>query len=161
MLTLLRKGTKSDFYIILGILLLCLFRTTLSLYFEFDVYEQMAINALISVLILVIVLVTIKKKITNQQKLQIKESLLNSLLQESRTTLNKIISSTQDTQIKESAMQLSETFDNIGAFDKIKDETNYQPEKLLRRAKINRNLRKGIIAILILLMLGSYLCRNV
>ena len=157
MFKLLRKGTKSDFYTLLGILLLCLLRTTLSLYLELDMYEQMSINALISVLILLIVLFTLKKKISNQQELNIKENLLKGLLQESRMTLNKIISTVRDPKIKEPAMQLSEMIDNIGTFNKVKSATNYQPEKLLRRAKINRNLRKGIVAILIVLMIGSLL----
>ena len=155
MFKLLRKGTKSDFYIIVGILLLCLFRTTLSLYLDLDTYQQMGLNALISVLILVIVLITLKNKIKNQQELKDKENLLNGLLQESRTTLNKIITTAQDSQIKEPAMQLSETINNMKVFNNVKSENDYQPEKLLKRSKVNKNLRKGIVAILVLLMIGS------
>ncbi|MBR1729821.1 MAG: response regulator [Selenomonadaceae bacterium] len=155
MFKLLRKATKSDFYTILGILLLCLFRTTLSFYLELDTFQQLSLNAVISFLILVIVVFTLKKKIANQQELNVKDNLLKGLLQESRATLNKIISTTQNSHIKESAMQLNEMIDNIGTFNKINDETDYQPEKLLKRTKINKNLRKGIVAILIVLMISS------
>ena len=155
MFRLLKKGTKSDFYIILGIILLCLFRTTLSLYLELDTYQQVAVNALISVLILLIVLFTLKKKIYSQNELSIKENLLKGLLQESRETLKKIISTTQDAQVKEPAMQLNEMIDNIRTFNTVKSETDHQPEKLLKRSKVNRHLRKGIVAILVVLMIGS------
>ena len=155
MFKLLKKGTKSDFYILMMIFLLCLLRTTLSLYWTLDTHEQMIINGITSTLILVIVLFVLKKKINNQHELNIKEDLLKGLLQESRTTLGKIIGNTQDAKIKEPAMQLSEAIENIGTFNRVKSDTSYQPEKLLRRAKINRNLRKGIVAILIVLMIGS------
>ena len=155
MFKLLRKGTKSDFYTIAGILLLCLFRTTLSLYLDLDNSQQMGLNALISILILVIVLISLKSKIKNQQELNIKENLLKGLLQESRATLNKIISSTQDTSAKESAMQLTEMIANIRTFNTVKSDTNYQPEQLLKRSKVNKNLRKGIVAILMVLAIGS------
>ena len=151
----LRKGTKSDFYIIVGILLLCLFRTTLSLYLELDTYQQVGLNALISVLILIIVLITLKNKIKNQHELTTKENILKGLLQESRETLKKIIGSSQDPQVKEPAMQLNEMIDNIRTFNKVKSNTEYQPEQLLKKSKVNRNLRKGIVAILIVLMISS------
>ena len=151
----LKKGTKSDFYSIVGILLLCLFRTTLSLYLELDTYQQVGLNALISVLILAIVLFTLKKKVANQQELNTKENLLKGLLQESREALKKIISTAQDPQIKEPAVQLNEMIDNIRTFNKVNSETEYQPEKLLKRSKVNRRLRKGIVTILIVLMIGS------
>ena len=160
MFKLLKKGKKSDFYIITGIFLLFIFETTLSLYLQLDTYEQMGINIFINTLILLIILVTLKNKIKNQQELNIKDNLLQGLLQESRTTLNKIISTTQDPQIKEPAMQLNEMIDNIRAFNKVKSNTEYQPEKLLKKSKVNRNLRKGIVAILIVLMIGSLVIYN-
>ncbi|MBR2179426.1 MAG: response regulator, partial [Selenomonadaceae bacterium] len=155
MFKLLRKGTKSDFYIIIGILLLFLFKATLSLYLNLDTYEQAGISVLVNVLILVIVLITLKNKIKNQQELSIRENLLNGLLQESRATLSKIISTSQDPQIKEPALQLNEMIENMRTFKTVKSESDYQPEKLLKSSKINRRLRKGIIAILIALMIGS------
>ncbi len=155
MFKLLKKGTKSDFYIIIGILLLFLLKATLSSYLNLGTHEQTLINILINVFIIIIVLITLMNKIKNQQELNIKENLLNGLVQESRTLLNKIISTTQDSQIKEPAMQLNKMIDNIRAFNKVKNDTDYQPEKLLKKSKVNRNLRKGIVAVLIALMIGS------
>ena len=155
MFKLLKKGTKSDFYVIIVIILLCLFRTTLSLYLELDTYQQMALNALISMLILAIVLSVLKKKITNQQELDTKENLLKSLLTESRQTLKVIISVAQDNQVKEPAMQLSEMIDNIRTFNTVNNGTVNRPEELLKRSRLNKQLRLGIVAILVVLMLGS------
>ena len=155
MFKMLRKGTKSDFYTIIIIVLLFVFSITLSMYLEFSIYEQVILNSVIGVLIMTIIVVTLKNKIKNQQELKIKTNLLESLLKESRTSLSKIISSTQDSKIKEPALQLNEMIDNISTFNKVQKEDASQPETLLKRSKVNKNLRKGIVAILIVLMLCS------
>ena len=155
MFKMLKKATKTDFYIIVVILLLCFLGTTLSLYLELDTYQQIGLNALISVLILAIVLSVLKKKISNQQELDTKENLLKGLLAESRQTLKVIISVAQDNQVKEPAMQLSEMIDNIRTFNTVNNGTVNRPEELLKRSRLNKQLRLGIVAILVVLMFGS------
>ena len=161
--TIFSNHTNNGWYLILSIDETILYK---------DSHRQMIGSTLFSLFMLIIIVMFylsgIKNKLEAEEAVRAKEEFLSNLSHDLREPLNKIISLSHETdeskkanssiQIRESAQQLSGMLDDLFTFSSLiskEKEKVYQPEELIKMSKSNKNLRKGIVAILIAAMICS------
>ena len=157
--TIFSSHTNNGWYMILSVDDFALYR---------DNYKQIVMNVLVSILMIFVIilfyLVGVKNRIQAEQALHVKELFLSNLSHSLREPVKKIINLSNDREsshselfakIKESAVHLSGTIDNLLTFSTLVSNESDNVKKTIAVSNTSRRVRRGVITALVLAMIFS------